>query len=443
MSDLAPLHHRQRYHNSISIPALLIGMLFVCGGVGIYHLIPHAHAASAEELKQKIRDRADTIDVLEKEIAEYEKKLTTVRSEADSLKNTLTSLDLTNKKLAADIQHTSILIDQTNDDIDALSKSLNDKQTSVTKGREAVASSIRQLYEGDATSIVEIALSGKSLSDANANIQEYSSLWDHISHRTAALTEDIKTVASLKEKSEQKRATLIALTKDIEGQKQAVQTTAKEKQTVLAATKNQEANYKALLATKNAQKQQFERELFEAESALKILIDPKSLPSTGKGVLGWPLDKIIITQYFGTTAFSTQNPQVYNGKGHTGIDLGASIGTRIKASQNGIVAGTGDTDLIRGCYSYGKWVMIKHPNGLSTLYGHLSAITMKTGQEVTMGDTVGYSGNTGYSTGPHLHFGVYATAGVRIQPLANSKGCRNAVVPLADPSAYLNPLSYL
>jgi murein DD-endopeptidase MepM/ murein hydrolase activator NlpD len=176
---------------------------------------------------------------------------------------------------------------------------------------------------------------------------------------------------------------------------------------------------------------------------LKILIDPKSLPSTGKGVLGWPLDKIIITQYFGTTAFSTQNPQVYNGKGHTGIDLGASIGTRIKASQNGIVAGTGDTDLIRGCYSYGKWVMIKHPNGLSTLYGHLSAITMKTGQEVTMGDTVGYSGNTGYSTGPHLHFGVYATAGVRIQPLANSKGCRNAVVPLADPSAYLNPLSYL
>jgi murein DD-endopeptidase MepM/ murein hydrolase activator NlpD len=87
--------------------------------------------------------------------------------------------------------------------------------------------------------------------------------------------------------------------------------------------------------------------------------------------------------------------------------------------------------------------MVKHPNGLSTVYGHLSSISVTTGAQIKKGDTIGYSGNTGYSTGPHLHLGLYATQGVRIEQYVNSKGCKQATIPLADIKAYLDPMAYL
>jgi murein DD-endopeptidase MepM/ murein hydrolase activator NlpD len=110
---------------------------------------------------------------------------------------------------------------------------------------------------------------------------------------------------------------------------------------------------------------------------------------------------------------------------------------------SGTVIGVENTDLYPGCYSYGKWIMVKHADGLSTLYGHLSLQSVRVGQTVATGELLGYSGNTGYTTGPHLHFGVYATAGVVIKKFTTSLHCQGATIPIADFSAYLNPMSYL
>jgi murein DD-endopeptidase MepM/ murein hydrolase activator NlpD len=128
------------------------------------------------------------------------------------------------------------------------------------------------------------------------------------------------------------------------------------------------------------------------------------------------------------------------------------IGTPVEAALAGTVLATGDTDLAHDaagdqCYSFGKWIMLEHDNGLNTMYAHLSVISVTKGQSVSQGDVIGYSGMTGYATGPHLHFGVYATAGVKILTLGEFRGattpCENASMPVAPADAYLNPLSYL
>ena len=167
------------------------------------------------------------------------------------------------------------------------------------------------------------------------------------------------------------------------------------------------------------------------------------LPKYGSGVLKYPLTNPIITQYFGNTPFASQNPQVYNGSGHNGIDFGTRVGTPILSALEGTVLGTGNTDASCSGVSYGKWVLIKHPNGLTSLYAHLSSILVKEGDRLATSQKIGLSGNTGYSTGPHLHFTVYASDVVQITSYRSKVCGTNMTMPVAPRAGYLNPLTYL
>jgi len=92
----------------------------------------------------------------------------------------------------------------------------------------------------------------------------------------------------------------------------------------------------------------------------------------------------------------------FNGEGafHSGVDIGSSYGAPIIAPADGVVT---FTDTLGG---YGKAIMIDHGNGISTRYGHLSGFAVTAGQRVHRGDVIGYVGESGRSTGPHLHYEV-------------------------------------
>lgn len=86
---------------------------------------------------------------------------------------------------------------------------------------------------------------------------------------------------------------------------------------------------------------------------------------------------------------------------HTGIDMACPEGTSIYASMGGKILTAGWSNI------FGNYVIINHPNGYQTLYGHMSKVFAKKGQIVNQGMCIGLVGTTGYSTGPHLHFTVY------------------------------------
>lgn len=95
---------------------------------------------------------------------------------------------------------------------------------------------------------------------------------------------------------------------------------------------------------------------------------------------------------------------------HTGIDLGAPTGVPIKAAMSGRVVSAGYNNV------FGNYVVLAHHSNYRTLYGHMSSIRSKSGAYVRTGEVIGYVGNTGQSTGSHLHFTVYKN-GVTINPL--------------------------
>lgn len=92
--------------------------------------------------------------------------------------------------------------------------------------------------------------------------------------------------------------------------------------------------------------------------------------------------------------------------GHSGIDFALPILTPLLAAADGIVEVSQDVDPILP-KDYGTYIVIRHSNGIRTLYGHLTSRAVSVGNTVHQGDQVGLSGSTGNSTGPHLHFGVY------------------------------------
>jgi len=119
-------------------------------------------------------------------------------------------------------------------------------------------------------------------------------------------------------------------------------------------------------------------------------------------MLLYPLNKIFITQHFG------ERPLVYKPyKGHAGVDFRTKFddtpdGKRVvTASADGIIQETGD----QGTKGYGKFIRIKHFDDSESVYGHLTTWYVTKGTKVSGGEKIGLSGNTGFSSAPHLHFG--------------------------------------
>lgn len=401
----------------------------------------NVRSATVEEIQSRINSHNVEIRKLETRIESYQKELRTVEKTSKNLQNEIARLELTRQKLAADIRLTERQIGKTDLMIEELTLAISDQNLTLNRRRAAVAESLRQWRQLQSQSLLELVLGGGQLSDVWTEISALAAFERHLEQDIDAVSEIKEDLETTKATTETELVRLAGLKERLADQRQIAKDNQLEKDRLLKQTKNKESNYKKLLADTIARKEAFEQELFQLESQLRIAIDFGKIPAAGRGVLKWPLASVHITQNFGQTV---EAKRLYVSGSHNGIDLRASIGTAVMAAESGTVTGTGDTDAVCRGASYGKWILIDHGNGLSTLYAHLSLIKVAKGQTVSVGEIIGYSGQTGYSTGPHLHLTVYATEGLRIDEYA-FRSCSGVKVtmPLADPRAYLDPMLYL
>ena len=137
--------------------------------------------------------------------------------------------------------------------------------------------------------------------------------------------------------------------------------------------------------------------------------DPEYFDETGKNIKGLllrtPVDNVRITSGFGMRL----HPLLGYTRMHEGIDFGVPVGTPVYAAGDGVV----EEAQWKG--GYGRWIKLKHAGGWETGYGHLSGWAVHAGARVHQGEVIAYSGSTGESTGPHLHYEVIRN-GVKINP---------------------------
>jgi len=394
-----------------------------------------------EALRDKITQKNNELSNLKEQIDTYQKQLNATQKESKTLQSTVKALDLDRQKMSTSIALTQKQLEATSLSLNEITYEIQDTEETIKASTDAVKELLRTIDQADSRNLIEAVLSDQPLSDVLDETMQLSKFRVQVSDHLKNLKLYKDTLQKQQEKKDKEKKNLANYKVQLTDQKVVLDIAKKEKSTLLAITKDRETSYQKILATNLAKKEAFEKELADYESQLTKRLDQKYIPTAGVKILAWPLEVPFVTQHFGVTKDSKR---LYASGAHNGTDLRASVGTKLTASASGVVIGVGDTDVACPKASYGKWVLIKHYNGLTTLMAHFSLIKVSQGQQVAEGDLVGYSGNTGYSTGPHLHVSVFASDGVTVGTLP-SKSCSGRIFTMPLPTAqnaYLDPEAY-
>lgn len=410
---------------------LLLSLGFVLGAPST------AFADAASDIQAQISANNRQLDSLRSEIAAIQEQLDTLGTKKDTLQSTINSLTLSQKQLAAQIKVTQNKIASANLKIKELSLSIGDKEASISSDQAAIRKALRSVAEDERHPLVTKLISSHTFGEAwqatDQAMQFNEALTEHIDRLRATRT----ALATNRDDVTNEKQKLVSLQNDLSVQKKSIDIQKAEQQKLLADTRNQESAYQKIAALKKAEEASFEATIFELESKLQYAFDPSRIPPAGKGILRWPLSVISITQQFGKTSSSKR---LYVSGTHNGADFRALVGTPVLAALSGVVVAA-YYGAVPNC-QYGKWVLIKHPNGLATLYAHLSDISVQKGMAVATGQVIGFSGRTGYATGPHLHLSVYLAEAISFKQYMCKSGAV-VTIPVAPPAAYLDPLVYL
>lgn len=340
----------------------------------------NSNSSQKSETVEKIKEISDSINATQQKIASYS---TQISDQESAIAETNAQISETEAKLA-DAQ-----------------KSLNDRLVTI--------------YKDGNVNYLEVLFQSEDFADFLTRFEYLS----YITKRDKDLVEEVKSVKtqleSQKATLEQQLSSLNALKSEEEGVKSLLEDQQTQQQNVYAELENDEAALKETIAEMQAASDEIGQQIatLQAEEEAKRAAaaaaanqangavtttassSDYTVTSAGSGV--WPApDSHRITSNYGGRSYPLDGSYNY----HLGLDIGASYGTPVVAYQGGTVL------IASYHWSYGNYVVIDHGNGLSTLYAHMSALTVSAGQTVNAGQQVGQVGSTGSSTGPHLHFEV-------------------------------------
>ena len=344
------------------------------------------------------------------------------------------------QQIGTSVKVTGDKITASNLQVQALNDSIGKTSANIADLHTAIVKSLQEENDMDHQSLASLLGSGQTLTDIWHDAAEQSALQSDLRTKTQALIGTKQVLLTNQSQVAATKAGLVQLQSELQDQQTLVKKSEADKASLLASTKDQESAYQKLVDQKTAVKAQMQTDLNNYESQLKYVNNPAELPQTGSKTFTWPLAKITITQLFGKTVDSAR---LYVAGTHNGVDFRAAVGTPAMAMGTGVVIGEGNSDLACKGASYGNWIFIKYDNGISAVFGHLSLIKAKVGQQVQSGDIVAYTGATGYATGPHLHVSVWPSDGVHITSFP-SQACpgRTITIPTAAANAYLDPMIY-
>lgn len=426
-----PGSHRRRFLTALLAVPFMLGVLAAPAvAPSAVHGDELSDArAQQQQLARRIAEQKTLIAQLNASQDRLEGRIASTKAELEGITD---DLSRTRKRVAAlveDIDAVTVTYEALVRELDGLDRELEDLEDREAAKREELrlrkaelAERIRRAYDAERTSMLETFLSGASFTDMLVAMSTELDAAEQDRMLAGRIAEDRATLLALHETVEATRDQTDVIRQETAVQKQKLDQRLKDLRKAQAKLVKLEKAAKAALAAQKAQyaklaadKAELRRAMANAAAARKRLerkIDRLvaaqfaggNIPSQFSGSFRWPMPGTI-SQPFGCTGFSWNPPHGDCAHWHSGIDIVAPYGTPVRAAAAGRVVYIGWN------YADGAdpaWiVIIAHASNLTTWYAHLQArYPVRAGQDVAKGQVIGYEGNTGRSTGAHLHWMV-------------------------------------
>lgn len=397
------------------ISVSLLVLAFLIGGFFSHPFIAQGQTSNetvspeVKALNDRIAENRKKVAELEASIAETNKQIAAKQTQAASLKNQLAILDAQHEAIELDVKLTEEKVDTLTLELEALNISIAEKERSLERQKTMIAELIRTLYYEEQKSVIEVMAAYDTFSDFYNRLHYLQTMDEDLGQSLRALRVTKTELEAKKSAVGERKLAYEDMKKNLENKRKDLTEQQGAKENLLVQTRSSEATYKTLLGNLKKQYQSIENEIVSIERQMRQkLEEEKKLKESASGVgdtlFAWPTQSRYITAKFRDPGYPYR--QVFE---HNAIDIRSSQGTAVRAAGSGYI-GRAKTCTSSTCYAY---VMILHSGGLSTVYGHLSRISVKEDQFVTKGDIIGYSGGTPgtvgagpFVTGPHLHFEV-------------------------------------
>lgn len=381
---------------------------------------------------QQLENKAATAKQEQKKAAANKKEAQHYKNKTNAyLKVVMEQINVVSDELA----NVSLQIENTEEDLRTTKKDLQAAEERIVAREKLLESRVRLMYTDGAVSYLDVLLSSTSFSDFLTRADSLKTIVDQDQHLLDEHKKDKQLVVDKKAELDQQYAEAKSLYAQKKQRKSQLNEKEQEKQVLLASydakieeseelTQEQEdvlmqiaSKRSALLQEKNklreeqaaaaakARAEAAARAAAAAKAAAKnptrVSMDSSSevTYSSGNGIFSRPVSGGRISSPFGPRTHPITGVV---GKMHNGVDFAVPVGSSVHAASGGIV-------IMAEWYSgYGYTVIVDHGGGLWTLYGHLreGGFKVSKGDTVSKGDVIAESGNTGNSTGPHLHFEV-------------------------------------
>ncbi|MGI5824428.1 MAG: murein hydrolase activator EnvC family protein [Bacillota bacterium] len=356
------------------------------------------YQAQQKKIKSNLAAKQQEIKNAKNSISAYQAQLKTVNANLSAAQDQLAAVN-------ASLEQAKVELAQTEAE-------LKGEQDNLETQVDAYSNRLRENYIDGNVSLLDVVLQSTSMEDFITRSYYMEKILEYDNNMIDVINESIDKIEKQKAVQEQQKADMESLKSAKESAVAELQTAQAEKQSLISTAQAEKAQaedeYDAMLADSNALTSEINSLIAKqkAEAAQQAQQNNSGNSGgssggnyqTGTGSYGWPLPSSYrnITSNYGMRMHPTKH--VY--KMHTGIDISAPGGTSIYAADSGTVI------LSRYYGSYGNCVIVDHGGGVVTLYAHMRSTAVSAGQSVKRGQTIGYVGSTGASTGNHLHFEV-------------------------------------
>jgi murein DD-endopeptidase MepM/ murein hydrolase activator NlpD len=386
--------------------------------------------ARQEQLKKQIADQREKVAALNglqaslaAEIRATKSDLRAIGADLSAIKKKITTMETKIAQVKAIYEELVLQLRYMDAELSRLTALEQEKRDQLTERRAQLADRVRNAYDTDRTSPLETFLSGGTFTDLLAEMSYYIDIGEQDEALARQINDDKETLAAIhvtvagtrtrtdelrKETGAQKRALDKALVdlKETKAQlkklEKAVAKALRQQQARYAALARNKSNAAAIIRQAAADQKRLARRI---DALIEKQVARGNIPSQFNGTMRWPMDSFTVSGNYGCSSYEYYAPGHGCAHFHNGIDLVAPYGTKVKAAAPGTVVYVG-WNWADG--SDPAWiVVIAHSGNLRSWYAHMQPKRpVSVGEHVSKGQVIGYEGNTGNSTGAHLHWMV-------------------------------------